>query len=124
MTRRSVLVVEDDPDLRAMFRTALALSGFDVRVASDGLEALHRVDSNPPDLIVLDIVMPRLDGIAVAKEIAAQAHTRNIPIVVVTGSAVQLDFVNVKCVLRKPVGGAELVRAVEACLASGAPPLA
>lgn len=122
MLRRTLLVVDDDADLRGLFRTTLTLAGFDVYEAADGLEALRRLDTLLPDLIVLDLMMPGFSGIAVLQELAAQAHTRSIPIMVVTASAENLDYLDVSCVLRKPVMPDELVRAAQRCLASAAPP--
>lgn len=118
--RRTILVVEDDEDLRRLFRTALVLAGYDVVEAGDGLEALLRIDQAPPDLVVLDIVLPRLSGIAVQQEIAAQAVTRDIPVVVITGSAMEADNLDVACFLRKPVSPEQIVDVVRRCLASGA----
>jgi DNA-binding response OmpR family regulator len=117
----TVLIVEDDPALRRMYRTALGLAGFDVVEADDGLAALHFLDHRTPDLVVLDLMLPTMSGLIVQQEIAAHAHTRNIPIVIVTGSDLSLDHVDVPCVLRKPVSPEALVDAVRACLASGAP---
>jgi CheY-like chemotaxis protein len=118
--RQTILVVEDDEDLRRLFRTALVLAGYDVVEAGDGLEALLRIDQAPPDLVVLDIVLPRLSGIAVQQEIAAQAVTRQIPIVVITGSAMEPSEMEVACFLRKPVSPEQLVEVVGKCLHSGA----
>jgi two-component system phosphate regulon response regulator PhoB len=115
------LVVEDDHDLRRMFRTALTLAGFVASEASDGHHALALIDSDPPDLVVLDLMLPTISGIAVQQEIAAQAYTRHIPIIIVTGSAMNLDHLNVPCVLRKPVTPDELIESVRKCLAEGAP---
>ena len=117
--RRTILVVEDDEDLRRLFRTALMLAGYDVLEAGDGLEALLRIDQTPPDLVVLDLVLPRLSGIAVQQEIAAQAVTRQIPVVVITGSGVDPSELQVACFLRKPVAPDQLVDVVASCLASG-----
>ena len=116
--RQTILVVEDDEDLRRLFRTALVLAGYDVVEAGDGLEALLRIDQAPPDLVVLDIVLPRLSGIAVQQEIAAQAVTRQIPIVVITGSGMAPGEMQVACFLRKPVAPEEIVDAVRRCLAT------
>jgi CheY-like chemotaxis protein len=118
--RQTILIVEDDEDLRRLFRTALSLAGYDVMEAGDGLEALQRIDSTPPDLIVLDLVLPRLSGLVVREEIAAQAITRDIPIVVITGSAVDAAVMDVECFLRKPVEPDRMVEAVRSCLAAGA----
>jgi CheY-like chemotaxis protein len=117
--RQTILIVEDDEDLRRLFRTALALAGYDVLEAGDGLEALQRIDHSPPDLVILDLVLPRMSGMVVREEIAAQAMTRDIPIVVITGSAAHAGDLNVACFLRKPVDPDQLVDAVQNCLASG-----
>ena len=122
MPRRTLLVVDDDADLRRMFRAALTLAGFEVNEASDGLEALRRLDGDRlPDLIILDIRMPMISGHAVAQEVAAQAHLRHIPVMVVTGSDEHLDYLDVACVLRKPVDPDPLVQQVWRCISSAAP---
>lgn len=107
-----ILVVEDDADLRRMYRTALTLAGFDVQEAVDGIDALRRLDHDPPDLIVLEIVLPDISGVALAEEVAAHVHTRGIPIVVVTSSRMDLRGLPVATVLRKPVTPEQLVLAV------------
>ena len=117
--RQTILIVEDDEDLRRLFRTALSLSGYDVVEAADGLEALQRIDHSPPDLIVLDLVLPRVSGQAVREEIAAQAMTRDTPIVVITGTAADPDDLNVAGFLRKPVDPDRLLNTVRTCLAAG-----
>lgn len=112
-----VLVVEDDEDLRRLYRTSLTFAGFEVQEAGDGFTALHLIEQRPPDVVVLDLVLPRLNGHAVQQEIAARVHTRHIPIVIVTGSGENADAA---WVLRKPVAPERLVQAVRSCLASGA----
>ena len=116
MRRRMLLVVEDDEDLRRLYRIALALEGFDVEEAANGFEALIRIDGSLPNLIVLDLMLPHLSGYAVLQEIAASAHTRRIPVVVVTGSPEPLDHHEVFCVLRKPITSDELITVVRRCL--------
>ena len=105
---RIILVVEDDAPLRAMYRTALRMAGFYVNEASNGLEALRALDSDPPDLVVLDLGLPIVSGYAVRTEIAAHSHTRNIPVVVVTGTEPDAPL-DVPCLLRKPVSPEALV---------------
>lgn len=123
MVRRKLLLVEDDDDLRRMYRTALTLAGFEVAEALDGLDALRRLDgSEAPDLILLDLGLPLISGHTVAQEVAALAHLRHIPVLVVTGSTEPLDYLDVACVLRKPVRPDALTDAVLRCLSSGAPP--
>jgi DNA-binding response OmpR family regulator len=118
-SRQKILIVEDDEDLRRMFRTTLTLAGFEVSDAGDGLEALTHIDADPPDLVVLDLMLPGVSGVVVYQEIAAQSVTRNIPIVVITGSSMVEGELDVACFLRKPISPDRLVEAVRTCLASG-----
>ncbi len=103
-----------------MYRSALGLAGFHMVEAHDGLEALHLLDQHQTDIVILDLMLPTLDGLTVQQEIAGHAHTSNIPVIIVTGSNLPLDHVDVPCILRKPVSPDELVSAVRRCLASGA----
>jgi CheY-like chemotaxis protein len=116
----TVLVVEDDPDLRRMYRTALSLAGFEIIEAHDGLSALHVLEQRSAKLVILDLMLPTIDGLTVQQEIAAQAGTRDIPVLIVTGSQLPLDDVKVPCILRKPVSPEDLISAVRRCLTSGA----
>ena len=118
--KQTILVVEDDEDLRHLFRTALALAGYEVQEAGDGLEALLKIDTAPPDLVVLDVMLPQISGLVVKQEIAAQTLTREIPVVIITGSAIDLGDTTDVCVLRKPISPDQLVVTVRNCLASGA----
>lgn len=102
-----------------MFRMALSLAGYEVEEASDGLDALHLIDSQPPDLVVLDLMLRALDGVSVQQELAGRALTRNIPIVIVTGSDIDVEGVNVACLLRKPVMPDQLIKTVKTCLTRG-----
>ena len=110
--RGNVLVIEDEGVLRAMYRTALMLDGFDVREASNGLEALRRLESDTFDLIVLDMGLPALSGRAFLLELTAKADTRKIPVVIVTGSTKTFRSLNVARVMRKPVSTDDLVETV------------
>lgn len=121
MRNKRILIVEDDADLRRLFRTALSLAGYDVEEAGDGLDALRLIESRLPDLVVLDLVLRSLDGVSVQQEMAARAITSRIPIVIVTGSDIPTDALPVACVLRKPVMPDTLIATVKKCLHAGAP---
>jgi DNA-binding response OmpR family regulator len=112
----AVLIVEDDPELRTLYRTALSLAGYSVIGVSDGVDALRHIDADPPDLMVLDMGLPRLGGGDVRREIESHAETATIPIVVVTGDARGLNTSHFACVLQKPIDLDTLVRTVERCL--------
>jgi two-component system KDP operon response regulator KdpE len=118
--QRIILVVEDDESLRSMWRIALRFEGFDVVEAGDGIEALRVIDQRIPDLVVLDLGLPKLGGESVRQEIGAQALTRQIPVVIVTGSTEDLGHLEVPCILRKPVAIEDLIRTVRSCIYSGA----
>ncbi len=77
-----VLVVDDDPKITAFLRRSLALEGYDVTVANSGTEALRIVGASPPDLMVLDIMMPDVDGLEVCRRIRAAGET--FPILMLT----------------------------------------
>jgi DNA-binding response OmpR family regulator len=82
---RTVLVVDDDAPLRALCRATLDEAGFRVLEAGDGDEALEVIARDRPDLILLDVMMPRLSGWAVAAELLAEPETGEIPIVFISG---------------------------------------
>ena len=101
-----------------MFRYALSIAGYTVTEASDGVQALRQLELERPDLIILDLGLPLLSGLDVQQEIAAHAHTRAIPIVIVTGSHAALDGIAVECVLRKPVSPDHVASVVAKCFAA------
>ncbi len=81
-----VLVVDDDPDGRDMYTATLAASGFRVEQAIDGFEAVDKGYKMRPDVILMDLLMPRLDGWEVIGWLKSNRNTRDIPIVAVTGA--------------------------------------
>jgi twitching motility two-component system response regulator PilH len=88
----TVLVVEDSRSQRECISHQLSCSGLNIMQASDGVEALAQIEKKYPDLILLDIVMPRLDGYGVCSLIKAHPETRNIPVVFLTGKGQRLDL--------------------------------
>jgi putative two-component system response regulator len=111
-------IVEDDPALRELYRQTLRASGYAAEAVGDGVSALHRiVHGTPPDAVVLDLALPRLSGRDVRREMMSHADTRDIPVVVVTGTdARDLSAVDYPYVLLKPIEPETLVSAVETCL--------
>lgn len=85
--KKRILVVDDEPDFCALVQGNLEKEGFAVEVAYDGNEGLAKVKANPPDAIVLDVMMPEKDGYAVCKEIKEDVKLRDIPIVMLTAVA-------------------------------------
>jgi DNA-binding response OmpR family regulator len=90
-TARRVLVVDDERSIRILCRVNLVASGMEVLEASDGRVALELARQERPDLVLLDVMMPELDGWTVARELAADEQTRDIPIVFLTARADPAD---------------------------------
>jgi CheY-like chemotaxis protein len=84
-----VLVIDDDPDLGRVVRRVLELEGYDVVLSDDGLRGLAAAQRQRPDVIVLDLMMPVMDGYQVLEQLQNDPRTRDIPVVVL--SAVALD---------------------------------
>jgi two-component system response regulator RpaA len=80
----SILVVDDDPEIIDLLRLDLELMGFDVDSAQDGLNALKKAEAKLYDLIVLDVMMPKLDGFEVCKRIRANRMSASVPIILLT----------------------------------------
>jgi CheY-like chemotaxis protein len=79
-----VLFVEDDPTVAQMYRLKLELDGYSVDVASDGEQAVSRATSDPPDIIFLDIRLPKLDGLGVLEALRRHERTQQVPVVILS----------------------------------------
>lgn len=83
----TVLIVDDDKDKRGLLAFALARAGYTVHTANDGVEGLAAVEEFSPDLIVTDVMMPRMDGYEMARRVRANQQTRFIPVIIQTAAA-------------------------------------
>ena len=117
-----VLVVDDSPAIRQLIRVNLELDGFEVMTASDGAECLEAVHTFRPDVITLDLAMPRLDGLGAVGRLRLDTRTGHIPLLLVSASACRLDRPHgADAVLAKPFDPAELVRMVRRLWSEGRP---
>ena len=91
---KSILLAEDDKFLRRAAETKLKQAGFDVRVAVDGDEALAQAREQPPDLMLLDLLMPKRDGLSVLKALKADTATAGIRVVIISNSSKDLEMQN------------------------------
>ncbi|MGW5784018.1 response regulator [Streptomyces sp. NPDC003757] len=111
-----ILVVDDNKVIRQLIRVNLELEGFEVVTAGDGAECLEVVHQVRPDVVTLDVVMPRLDGLRTAARLRADPRTRDLPIAIVSACTqyeVDAGFAaGVDAFLAKPFEPAELVRLV------------
>jgi CheY-like chemotaxis protein len=109
-----VLIVDDEPDIRATVSAMLEIEGYDVDEAANGADALHAIERQPPDLILLDMRMPVLDGWGFARELRGRGH--DMPIVVMTAArdaARWASEIAASAFVAKPFGFDDLITAVE-----------
>jgi urea transport system substrate-binding protein len=114
MSEIRVLVVDDEPDIRATVSAMLEIEGYAVAEAVNGAEALAAVEADPPDVILLDMRMPVLDGWGFASEMRRRGHI--IPIVVMTAARDAAHWaaeIAAAAFVSKPFGYDDLIRAVE-----------
>jgi two-component system cell cycle response regulator len=123
--RKIVLVIDDQDDERAIQRAMLSHIGYEVREASNGEAGLHTAVETPPDLILLDVAMPRMDGFSVCRALRANPHTADVPILLFTASVVgnleeQADQAGATGVLTKPVDPRKVAAEVRRLIGSPA----
>lgn len=82
--KKRLLLVDDEPDFCSIVQSQLEKEGFEVEVAYDGVEGMEKVRANPPDAIILDVMMPEMDGYAVCKELKGDEKYAGIPILMLT----------------------------------------
>ena len=124
-SEKRILVVDDEPDVRNFLATCIEDAGFNVETAVDGVDAMAKIEANKPDLMTLDMVMPRHSGIKLMRKLRQNEEWADIPIIVITAHA-QDEFGSEdvkkfeafathhrpKFFLEKPVTPAKLVKAV------------
>jgi two-component system phosphate regulon response regulator PhoB len=88
-----VLIVDDDPDIVRLVSYNLSHAGYEVQTATTGRKALELIQQHPPDLIVLDLMLPDVDGMEVCRSLRQQAPSRRIPIVMLTARSEEIDRV-------------------------------
>ena len=88
----TVLVVDDDPVIQKLLRVNFEMEGYAVIIASDGVEGLQRARDDRPDAVVLDIMMPKMNGLDVAKALKADPVTAGIPVLLLSAKAQETDL--------------------------------
>ena len=121
--RRSVLMIEDDPDTEAIARYFLTSAGFQFSSASEGRTGLRQVQETPPDIVILDLTLPDIDGTEVCRQIR---RYRDIPVVILTGRGSEQDILagfseGADDYIKKPRSPQELVARVQAVLRRSRP---
>ncbi|RME91577.1 MAG: response regulator [Anaerolineae bacterium] len=120
---KRILCIEDEPEMIDLIRLILSRRGFEVIGASGGVDGLQKVRAEMPDLVLLDLMMPDMDGWEVYQQMKADEKTKNIPVIVVTAKAQSIDKVlglhiaKVDDYITKPFSPQELLASVENVLA-------
>lgn len=121
---KCILCIEDEPEMIDLMRLILGRRGFEVKGAAGGVEGLKMIRQELPDLVLLDLMMPDMDGWEVYQQMKADEHTKNIPVIVVTAKAQSIDKVlglhiaKVDDYLAKPFSPQDLLSSVERVLKS------
>jgi len=115
---KKILVVDDERQIVKLVEINLHKAGYDVVQAYDGVEALEKVASEKPDMIVLDVMMPRMNGFDVLKRLQADPATEHIPVIMLTAKAQDADIFagwqsGVSSYLTKPFNPKELLTFVQ-----------
>jgi len=123
---KSILVVDDSPTVRKLIAGKLEKCGHEVICANDGVEAMERLEHFVPDLILLDITMPRMDGYQVCKQIRSNNSTKDVTVVMISGKDGFFDKVRGRMAgttgyITKPFGPETLMKAVEMYLSGEVP---
>ncbi len=119
--RFKILVVDDDPDIIEAITTVLeSMDEYEVRTARDGLECMEAIKEETPDLLILDLLMPRMDGFAVVRDLRERPRYRKLPIMILTSVREDASYrryeletglsMDVQDYIEKPVPPAELLR--------------
>ena len=117
----TILVADDEEDVRELVAYRLSRSGYEVIEAADGEEAFRLAAEHPPDLMVLDVMMPRLDGYELTRRVRAEESLRSVPVILLTARSQETDVsrgfeVGADDYLKKPFNPDELVARVRAVL--------
>lgn len=116
---KNVLIVDDDPLLTAGASLRLKSAGYNVRLAEDGLAALEAIAEEAPDLVVMDVRMPRLDGISALQRLRLDGPNQDIPVVMLSASMQDVDKAldaGATFFVKKPYRGADLIEAANGAL--------
>ena len=123
---KSILCIEDEPEMIDLMRLILGRRGFSVKGAAGGIEGLRMIRAERPDLVLLDLMMPDMDGWEVYQQMKADEKTKGIPVIVVTAKAQSIDKVlglhiaKVDDYIAKPFSPQDLMNSVEKVLRSKA----
>lgn len=123
-TKKTIMVVDDNPDIVTIVKTILEGKGFEVLSASSGQELLNLLQSQTPDLIILDIMMPEMDGLEVLSRLKGVPETASIPVILLTAKVQYEDVLGgyklgADYYITKPFTSTQLVNGINLLLGEG-----
>lgn len=86
-----IVIVEDDPLMKRMYQKAFGFEGYDVQIAGDGVEGLDVIRAQKPTIVLLDVMMPKMNGLEVLEKLKADPETKGIPVIMLTNLAGERD---------------------------------
>ena len=124
INRKSVVVVEDEPDIVEVVSYNLRREGYTVRSKNRGDEGLNLIRNQPPDIVILDLMLPGLDGLSICQQLKSDPSTREIPIIIISAKGEESDVViglemGADDYLAKPFSPRELLARIKAVLRRG-----
>lgn len=124
--KRTILIIEDESDILEILKYNLSKNGFDVSMAESGEKGLEAASARLPDLILLDLMLPRMDGLEVCRRLRGQERTKAIPIIMLTAKGTEADIVlgltlGADDYVPKPFSPIELLARIKAVLRRNEP---
>lgn len=118
MPKQKILIVEDEESLLKLESILLTSKGFEVKGVSNGRAALEEIQKSQPDLVLLDIMLPEMDGFEVCKKIKEDPQTRDIPVIMLTAKKTREDMekgkeVGADCYITKPFKSAMVIETIQ-----------
>ncbi|MFB2967519.1 response regulator, partial [Aerosakkonema sp. BLCC-F183] len=121
LERKTILVVDDDENIRTLLRQQLEPEGYKIREAKDGVDAINQVKREKPDLIILDVMMPQINGFDVAAVLKNDPQTMNIPIIIISifEDKQRGYLLGIDRYLQKPIDAESLLRNIDTLISQG-----
>ncbi|MCC2669866.1 MAG: chemotaxis protein CheY [Armatimonadetes bacterium] len=119
----TIMIIEDDEELNEILEYNLHRAGYETRQAWDGRKAITELEENPPDLVLLDVMLPGADGWEICRHMSAEPRLKTVPIIIFTAKSAREDFdqarqFNLAGFFTKPYATADVLRHVQKVLAA------
>jgi DNA-binding response OmpR family regulator len=122
----TILIIDDEIVLKIMLRKILSTANYNIITAENGVSALASLAENRVDLVITDLIMPEMDGLAFLRDLRANKKSKDLPVIVLTGAGAkhlrdQAWQIGANAILTKPIGSQELLQVIDGLLAASTP---